>query len=378
MKVLPVVVVVVLAFVVQVASDPQQCGAGAADAQCANNLCCSKWGFCGSTDAYCGDGCQSGPCQTQGPEQCGAAAADAQCANNLCCSKWGFCGSTDAYCGDGCQNGPCTTPPPSTPPAPGGLGEILSESLFNSFFPNRNKSFYSYESFIKAAKSFPEFAATGDKDQRKREVAAFCANVCQETSCLLHVTEIEEHTLCEPTRTYCCAEGKKYFGRGPLQLSWSYNYGAASPSVGSDILCNPDKVAEDPVLAFKTAIWFWTTPQSPKPSCHDVMVGRWSPSDNDVALGRKPGFGQTINIINGFYECGPRWGREGQNRVQYYRDFCRALNVSPGEYLECKAATPYRVNLQIKDITAIEGSFDFPCCKKGCSASHRAESWQQI
>jgi hypothetical protein len=183
MKVLPVVVVVVLAFVVQVASDPQQCGAGAADAQCANNLCCSKWGFCGSTDAYCGDGCQSGPCQTQGPEQCGAAAADAQCANNLCCSKWGFCGSTDAYCGDGCQNGPCTTPPPSTPPAPGGLGEILSESLFNSFFPNRNKSFYSYESFIKAAKSFPEFAATGDKDQRKREVAAFCANVCQETSC---------------------------------------------------------------------------------------------------------------------------------------------------------------------------------------------------
>jgi hypothetical protein len=56
--------------------------------------------------------------------------------------------------------------------------------LFNSFFPNRKKSFYNYESFIEAAKSFPEFAATGDEDQRKREVAAFCANVCQETSCM--------------------------------------------------------------------------------------------------------------------------------------------------------------------------------------------------
>ncbi len=139
MKVLPVVGVVVLAFVVQVASDP---------------------------------------------EQCGAKAGDALCKNNLCCSKYGFCGSTDSYYRDGCQNGPCTTPPhPPTPPAAGGLGEILSESQFNSFFPH-GLAFYNYETFIMAAKSFPEFAATGNEDQRKREVAAFCANVCQETSCM--------------------------------------------------------------------------------------------------------------------------------------------------------------------------------------------------
>ena len=30
--------------------------------QCAPYNCCSKWGYCGRTDAYCGDGCQSGPC----------------------------------------------------------------------------------------------------------------------------------------------------------------------------------------------------------------------------------------------------------------------------------------------------------------------------
>jgi chitinase len=106
------------------------------------------------------------------------------CPNNLCCSQWGYCGTNNAYCGNGCQSGPCTTPPQSTSPVPGGLGEILSESLFNSFFSNRNKSFYNYESFIEAAKSFPEFAATGDMEQRKQEVAAFCANVCQETSCM--------------------------------------------------------------------------------------------------------------------------------------------------------------------------------------------------
>jgi len=139
MKVFPVIVLVVLAFVVQVAS--QQCGEEADGALCANNLCCSKYGYCGTGDLYCGDGCQNGPCTVSPP------------------------------------------PPPSPPPAPGGLGEILSESLFNSFFPNRNQ-FYNYDSFIEAAKSFPEFAATGDMEQRKQEVAAFCANVCQETTCM--------------------------------------------------------------------------------------------------------------------------------------------------------------------------------------------------
>jgi hypothetical protein len=39
-------------------------------------------------------------------------------------------------------------------------------------------------------------------------------------------------------------------------------------------------------------MWFWMTPQSPKPSAHDVMAGRWTPSAADRAAGRKPGFGE--------------------------------------------------------------------------------------
>ena len=30
---------------------------------CSENECCSKWGYCGITDDYCGKGCQSGPCK---------------------------------------------------------------------------------------------------------------------------------------------------------------------------------------------------------------------------------------------------------------------------------------------------------------------------
>ncbi|KAM0874726.1 hypothetical protein ACQ4PT_037269 [Festuca glaucescens] len=29
------------------------------------------------------------------------------CANNECCSEYGYCGTGGSYCGKGCQNGPC-------------------------------------------------------------------------------------------------------------------------------------------------------------------------------------------------------------------------------------------------------------------------------
>ncbi len=57
-----------------------------------------------------------------------------------------------------------------------------------------------------------------------------------------------------------------------------------------DILADPDEVANNAVISFETALWFWTTPSPPKPSCHDVMVGNWSPSSEDIADGREPGF----------------------------------------------------------------------------------------
>ena len=39
------------------------CGRQANGATCPNSLCCSEHGWCGSTLAYCGGGCQSGPCR---------------------------------------------------------------------------------------------------------------------------------------------------------------------------------------------------------------------------------------------------------------------------------------------------------------------------
>jgi len=58
----------------------------------------------------------------------------------------------------------------------------------------------------------------------------------------------------------------QYFGRGPLQLSYNYNYGAFSNAFGREydsselLLDDPKKVVEDGYVAFASALWFYMTP----------------------------------------------------------------------------------------------------------------------
>nr|PNR37820.1 hypothetical protein PHYPA_020929 [Physcomitrium patens] len=262
-------------------------------------------------------------------EDCGWQANGARCSpSTVCCSQWGYCGVTPEHCGTGCQSGSCTG---GSPPSPGGSGlsSFFPSSLFDKWFPNCN-SFYTYEAFIAAAALYPAFGSSRNPEIQKREVAAFFAHVNHETEGLVYIEEINKSfSYCRERDSYGCAPGKKYYSRGPLQLSWNYNYKLASSKVGFNIWADPDKIATDVTLAFKTALWFWMEPATPKPSCHSVIVG-------------DQGFGTTTNIINGGLECGPNNSpAQAENRSKYYQDFCRQLNVSPGGALTCSNMTPY-------------------------------------
>jgi len=128
-------------------------------------------------------------------QQCGTQANGAVCANRLCCSQYGYCGNTIAYCGAGCQS-QCTTstptpttPTPTTPtPSGSGVGSIISSSMFDKMLKYRNdprcpgNGFYTYDSFITATRSFSGFGTTGDDTTRKRELAAFLAQTSHETT----------------------------------------------------------------------------------------------------------------------------------------------------------------------------------------------------
>jgi hypothetical protein len=299
----------------------------------------------------------------------------------------------------------------NTPPAANNIpvNSFLSEKRFNDLFPMRDK-FYTYSAFIKAvnqlghirikvtkravsvyqivrtdkrtgksavvrqdedwnedwAKKKPDssytvdygnFCSEKDLQTDKRELAAFFANIAHETRHGMNgkyndgLMYIHESNTSLPyiadNDNYPPVAGKKYYGRGPLQLSYNGNYGYASDCIFGDkriLLNNPDLVETDPVVAFEAAIYFWMTPQTYKPSAQDLMIGKWQPKTNDIAKNRKPGFGMTINIINGAVECNQGDNMFNMNdRIGFYQYFLKQLGTSdPNCVCSCGNMAAYK------------------------------------
>ncbi|PNX76122.1 class Ib chitinase, partial [Trifolium pratense] len=122
----------------------------------------------------------------------------------------------------------------------------------------------------------------------------------------------------------------------------NYNYGLADQAIHEDLLKNPDLLSTDPTVSFKSAIWFWMTPQGNKPSSHDVITGKWTPTATDTAAMRVPGFGVITNIINGGLECGVNGNKmKADDRVGFYKSYCQILELSPGDNLDCNNQQPF-------------------------------------
>ncbi|WP_406165208.1 glycoside hydrolase family 19 protein [Streptomyces sp. NBC_00996] len=205
-------------------------------------------------------------------------------------------------------------------------GFVVSEAQFNQMFPNRN-SFYTYSGLRAAMSAYPAFASTGSDTIRKQEAAAFLANVSHETGGLVYV--VEQNTAnyphyCDWSRPYGCPAGQSaYYGRGPIQLSWNFNYKAAGDALGIDLLNNPYLVQNDASVAWKTGLWYWNTQTGP-----GTMTGH-------NAMVNSAGFGQTIRSINGSLECDGKNPAQVQSRVDAYQRFVQILGTTAGGNLYC-------------------------------------------
>ena len=272
-----------------------------------------------------------------------------------------------------------------------GLVELgyIDSSTFNSMFPHRNNDpsstassadTYTWDGLLTAATNFAAdgFLNEGSTEDRLRELAAFLANTSHETGNSNGGYELSNiGTGIGNTRydagyyfqqeQYCAAGGSGYgydscnycatgnvydyacewlydggtkfddfyYGRGPLQLSWNYNYGPFSEyyyNGDADVLLyDPNKMLEDSEVAFASAIWFWMSARDGKPAAHDVMIGNYQA---EPANGRYPSFGMTINIINGGLECGAAYtddsGNKNRNRIGFYLTYLNIFSNKQG------------------------------------------------
>ncbi|KAI3973731.1 hypothetical protein MKX01_031151 [Papaver californicum] len=130
------------------------------------------------------------------------------CGPNVCCSRFGICGTTNQSCAVGCQQGPCIATPSATNVSD---SDIIIPEFFNGIISKAvgrcfGKDFYSRGAFLDALKSYPQFGKGGS--YQKQEVAAFFAHLTHETGHFCYIEEINGASMdyCDKTSTqYPCA-----------------------------------------------------------------------------------------------------------------------------------------------------------------------------
>jgi predicted chitinase len=144
--------------------------------------------------------------------------------------------------------------------APSRYTNYVDYSVFTSLFENAGsiRSQYLHPWFNNALTSLLEYTSP---QQRCHIIAAFSAQVGHESVGLLYFEEIasgeEYEGRCKDLGNCERGDGKKYKGRGPIQLTGRSNYKSASLSIGMDYVAVPDVVCF-PEHGFKTTVWYWT------------------------------------------------------------------------------------------------------------------------
>lgn len=91
--------------------------------------------------------------------------------------------------------------------------------------------------------------------------AAFLAQLAHESAELRYMEEIASGAAYEGRRDLGNTEpgdGKRFKGRGPLQLTGRANYEKAGAALGLDLVGRPEQAAT-PQTGFQTSAWFWRT-----------------------------------------------------------------------------------------------------------------------
>ncbi len=248
-----------------------------------------------------------------------------------------------------------------------------------------------------ASKGYKQFLNEGTKSQQALEFLSFWAKSSRETSgswdnapapwivqeqniegdiwkgALYWVEEVGYTTdengistainYVDSGSAYTPYPNRSYYGRGVIQLSWNYNYGAFSEWLYNNglmkdlitrkdtLLERPDYVATNGQLSILSGIWFWMTPQGAKPSSHDVIYGdmthvstyssdRGLPQRNDggnipTEVGESYNesviayrLGTITNIVNGGLECNraAKWHSGPVQRVAYFNAYAQYMN----------------------------------------------------
>lgn len=197
----------------------------------------------------------------------------------------------------------------------------------------------------KASVKYPKFLNEADDTLNKKELCAYMSIVNWETD-FMYFQELACQTSQYSENNNCnyidkntpWTPGKQYYGRGPKQLSWNYNYLAFSQDFFGDdrLLRTPELVYDNATVGWASSMYFWMSngagetnyggfcgPQgygtgqwkdqvecSNNPGLEKcvkakgggryIQPGKMSPHDSIHTRDSMP---LVINVVNGGYDC---------------------------------------------------------------------------
>ncbi|KAG7559996.1 Lysozyme-like domain superfamily [Arabidopsis thaliana x Arabidopsis arenosa] len=205
-----------------------------------------------------------------------------------------------------CLLDPCRGAGTPTPSGGGSVSSIVTQEFFNNIINQAGngcmgKRFYTRDSFIAAANSFPNFA----NSVTRREIATMFAHFTQETG---HFCYIKRRKRQSPP--YCNSPAEQDdcipppAGKGQVRRGQSFSL---------HLLRQSELVASNPTVTFRTGLGLWM---------------------NSVRPVLNQGFGATIRAISGM-ECNNGNSGAVNARIGYYKAYCGQLGVDPGPNLSC-------------------------------------------
>jgi predicted chitinase len=229
------------------------------------------------------------------------------------CGQYSMTEKANKWCQGGkiytcCPASSAPAPAPAPAPVSGGSvsSGIISQAEFNCAAQTKGGN--------PAATYYTGFTGSLSKSgiSSKAEAAKFLAHSVWETVGFIYTKEVYCQTN-DCRAAYPANAGgrqdKVYYGRGMLQLTWDYNYKAASQALYNDnrLIDNPEQVADNPAIGWDTAAWFWKT---------NVHANSAT-------------FGGTLKAINGALECDG--GSHAENRIlrfNHYKEVLKCLNIA--------------------------------------------------
>ncbi len=233
---------------------------------------------------------------------------------------------------------------------------ILSKEKWSDLFPVAD-SIYNYEKFLQAVAKYPKFCGeVGDN------IGSDSDSVCRkELATLLsfyaYESGIQSTNLYIPGNTgnyplwkqglyytqipgLNSINGGTYFGRGSFLLSGENTYKMISEALYGDentLLKEPSRLAQDGYTSLASGMWYYMTPKNQTPSMHDIVVGNWKPTNDEIRNGMEQGFGAVMQTFDTRICDGTGIETtDATRRIEYYKEFSNALWNSVWSNTSCR------------------------------------------